>query len=244
MTYAASRDADPESNWPRGSYLGRLTEAALEDLLTLGRPRRFDAKDLLVRQGDTDRHSLLLLTGFTKVTATAQNGRESLLAIRLGGDIIGEMAAVGAMPRTATVTACGPVTARAVPHETLRAFLLRRPDAAVELTGIVSERLRWANNRRLEFRGYNVKERLARILVDLAASHGRPGRDGVELGFTLTQPELAALTGAAEPTVHKALKELRDAELIVTGYRTTTVLDLDLLREEARLLPSDLEGGL
>ncbi|MGW5048757.1 Crp/Fnr family transcriptional regulator [Streptomyces griseoluteus] len=243
MTYAASRDADPESNWPRGSYLGRLTEAALEDLLTLGRPRRFDAKDLLVRQGDTDRHSLLLLTGFTKVTATAQNGRESLLAIRLGGDIIGEMAAVGAMPRTATVTACGPVTARAVPHETLRAFLLRRPDAAVELTGIVSERLRWANNRRLEFRGYNVKERLARILVDLAASHGRPGRDGVELGFTLTQPELAALTGAAEPTVHKALKELRDAALIVTGYRTTTVLDLDLLREEARLLPSDLEGG-
>ena len=60
MTYAASRDADHESNWPRGSYLGRLSAPALEDLLTLGRPRRFAARDLLVRQGDTDRHSLLL----------------------------------------------------------------------------------------------------------------------------------------------------------------------------------------
>ncbi|MGQ5633938.1 MULTISPECIES: Crp/Fnr family transcriptional regulator [unclassified Streptomyces] len=241
MTYAPPHDADHGAGWPRGSFLGRLSDAALDDLLALGRPRDFGARDLLIRQGNTDRHTLLLLSGLAKVTATAENGRESLLAIRLGGDIVGEMAAVAGMPRTATVTACGPVTARAVSQEALRAFLLRRPDAAVELAGIVSERLRWANNRRLEFRGYSVKERLARILVDLASIHGRTGRDGVELGFTLTQPELAALTGAAEPTVHKALKELRAAHLIVTGYRSTTIRDPDRLRVEARLLPSDLD---
>jgi CRP-like cAMP-binding protein len=139
----------------------------LQDLLALGRPRTFEAKEVLVRQGDIDRHAFLLLSGFTKVTAAVENGRESLLAIRLGGDIVGEMAAVADMPRTATVTACGRVATRVVSHEALRAFLLRCPDAAVELTGIVSERLRWANDRRLEFRGYSVKERLARILVDL-----------------------------------------------------------------------------
>jgi hypothetical protein len=51
---------------------------------------------------------------------------------------------------------------------------------------------------------------------------------------------MAALTGAAEPTVHKALKELRDARLIGTGYRTTTIRDLDRLRVEARLPPPDV----
>ncbi|MFF0159011.1 Crp/Fnr family transcriptional regulator [Streptomyces sp. NPDC005263] len=236
---APRRNAGRGGGWPRGSFLGRLADAALQDLLALGRPRVFEAKEVLVRQGDVDRHALLLLSGFTKVTATVENGRESLLAIRLGGDIVGEMAAIADMPRTATVTACGRVRTRAVSHEALRAFLLRCPDAAVVMTGILSERLRWANNRRLEFRGYNVKERLARILVDLASIHGVQGREGVELGFSLTQPEMAALTGAAEPTVHKALKDLRDAKLIGTGYRTTTIRDLDRLRVEARLPAPD-----
>ena len=49
----------------------------------------------------------------------------------------------------------------------------------------------------------------------------------------LTQPELAALVGAAEPTVHKALAKLRRRGLIVTGYRQMTVLDLAELRATA-----------
>ncbi|MFF3913864.1 hypothetical protein ACFYZB_10310 [Streptomyces sp. NPDC001852] len=71
MTYAPPHDADHGAGWPRGSFLGRLSDTALEDLLALGRPRDFRAKDLLIRQGNTDRHTLLLLSGLAKVTATA-----------------------------------------------------------------------------------------------------------------------------------------------------------------------------
>jgi hypothetical protein len=52
---------------------------------------------------------------------------------------------------------------------------------------------------------------------------------GLVIGVDLTQPELAALTGSAEVTIHKALAELRRDELITTGYRRTTVLDLNRL---------------
>lgn len=55
------------------------------------------------------------------------------------------------------------------------------------------------------------------------------------IGFQLTQPELAALTGAAETTVHKGLRELRDEGLLGTGYRTTTVHDLARLARVAEL---------
>ncbi|MFI1014656.1 Crp/Fnr family transcriptional regulator [Streptomyces sp. NPDC020965] len=236
------REPDDRSGWPGGSFLGRLPDEARRDLLSLGRAREFGARDILIHQGGADRHTLLLLRGFTKVTATAENGRESLLAIRLGGDIVGEMAAMGDQCRSATVTACGPVTARSVSEEALGAFLLRRPEAAVSLARMVTDRLRWANNRRLEFRGYSVKVRLARILADLAEAHGRTGAEGVVLGFTLTQPELAALTGSAEPTIHRALKELRDAGLIGTGYRTTVVRDPVRLREVAKL-PASVAPG-
>ncbi|MGW6355942.1 cyclic nucleotide-binding domain-containing protein [Streptomyces sp. NPDC055092] len=70
---------------------------------------RFDADAVLVRQGMNDRYVLLLLSGLTKVTAVVENGETSLLAVRAGGDTVGEMAAMdGSAPRSATVTACGP----------------------------------------------------------------------------------------------------------------------------------------
>lgn len=227
---------DVTHHWPAGSFLGQLSAAARDDLLSLGRERVFAAKDVLIRQADSSRSALLLLDGLTKVTAVAENGQESLLSIRLGGDIVGDMAALAGMPRTATVTACGAVRARSLPDHALQSFLLRRPDASMLLTRIVTRRLQWANERRLEFRGYSVKVRLARILCGLAATHGISGREGLELGFSLTQPEMAALAGAAEPSIHKALRELRDDGLIITGYRSTVVRDLTRLQITARLV--------
>jgi CRP-like cAMP-binding protein len=103
------------------------------------------------------------------------------------------------------------------------------------LAGIVAQRLRWANRRRVEFGGYPVKVRLARVLAELAASYGLRVPRGLVIGVDLTQPELAALTGSAEVTIHKALAELRKDGLITTGYRRTTVLDLARLRDIARL---------
>src|SRR5690606_38852650 len=100
---------------------------------------------------------------------------------------------------------------------------------------LVADRLRWANRRRLDFRGYPVKVRLARLLVELATTYGHPVDGGAVLGCRLTQPELAALTGAAETTVHKGLRELRDEGLLETGYGSTVIHDLPRLRHIADL---------
>ncbi|MCX4632324.1 helix-turn-helix domain-containing protein [Streptomyces sp. NBC_01443] len=59
-------------------------------------------------------------------------------------------------------------------------------------------------------------------------------RDGEErIRLRLSQPELATMVGAAETTVHKALRELRDERLLETGYRSTVLPDLGRLTELA-----------
>lgn len=186
-----------------------------------------------MREGDRSTHVVLLRSGFVKVTACLDNGHEALLAIRVGGDIVGEMAAIDDAPRSATVTACGEVVASIVRESDLRLFLSTHPDAAVAIAGIVAQRLRWANRRRVEFGGYSVKVRLARVLAELATAYGHRVPRGLVIGVDLTQPEMAALTGSAEVTVHKALAELRRDGLVTTGYRRTTVLDLARLRRTA-----------
>ncbi|MDX3850255.1 Crp/Fnr family transcriptional regulator [Streptomyces sp. AK02-01A] len=221
--------------WPARSLLGRLSPPARRDLLGLGTEVRFDVGAVLLREGMNDRHVLLLLSGFAKVTATVENGESSLLAVRAGGDTVGEMAAMTGAPRSATVTACGPLTARVLGAGVLRGLLMRRPEVSMALTGIVADRLRWANRRRLDFHGYPAKVRLARLLVELTASYGSPRSGGVVIGCRLTQPELATLVGAAETTIHKVLRELREEGLLETGYRATTILDLPRLRRLADL---------
>lgn len=221
--------------WPARSLLGMLSPPARQELLGLGTRSRFDAGDVLLSEGADDQHVLLLLSGLAKVTATVENGEGSLLAVRAAGDTVGEMAPMTGAARSATVTACSPLTARKVPGQVLRGLLLRRPEVALALTAIVADRLRWANRRRLDFRGYPAKVRLARLLVELAVSYGTEGTGGVVIGCRLTQPELATLIGAAETTVHKVLRELRDEDLLVTGYRSTTIRDLPRLRKLADL---------
>ncbi|WP_413753261.1 Crp/Fnr family transcriptional regulator [Streptomyces sp. R-74717] len=212
--------------WPARSLLGVLSPPARQSLLDLGTEVRFDEGAVLLREGMDDQHVLLLLSGFAKVTATVENGETSLLAVRAAGDTVGEMAAMSGAARSATVTACGPLTARVSKAGVLRELLLSRPEVSIALTAMVADRLRWANRRRLDFRGYPAKVRLARLLVELAESYGSSRADGVVIGCRLTQPELATMVGAAETTIHKVLRDLRDEDLLETGYRSTTIRDL------------------
>ncbi|MEV4948729.1 Crp/Fnr family transcriptional regulator [Streptomyces sp. NPDC053755] len=235
MSVTPRSEHQDREGWPTGSFLGALPEAVRADLLRIGTRCRYVPEEILMHEGERSRHVVLLRSGFVKVTARLANGHEALLAIRVGGDIVGEMAAMDDAPRSATITACGDIAASIVRESDLRLFLNSRPEAALAIAGIVTQRLRWANRRRVEFGGFPVKVRLARVLAELAASYGHRVPRGLVIGVDLTQPELAALTGSAEVTIHKALAELRRDDLITTGYRRTTVLDLDRLRQVARM---------
>jgi DNA-binding GntR family transcriptional regulator len=57
----------------------------------------------------------------------------------------------------------------------------------------------------------------------------------VVIDIRLTQPELATLIGAAETTVHKVLRELREEDLLETRYRATVIRDPTRLRRLADL---------
>jgi hypothetical protein len=96
--------------------------------------------------------------------------------------------------------------------------------------------MRFANERRLEFAGYDAQTRVARVLRDLAVAYGDREGNRVLLGWQLTQTELASLAAVAEPTVQKALRALREAKVIATGYRTLAVEDFAELDRIAGLL--------
>ncbi|GAA2795200.1 hypothetical protein GCM10010470_32740 [Saccharopolyspora taberi] len=167
----------------------------------------------------------MLLNGCVKVTATTAEGNLALLAIRIGGEVIGELASLDQQPRSATITTAGRLAARVIQQSDFHAFLAAHPDAALAISRSVGGKLRWSTRRRIDFSGCETRVRIARVLVELSTTYGQQTPEGLTLGVALTQPELAALVGAAEPTVHKIFAELRRLQVITTGYRRTVIRD-------------------
>ncbi|MFE2496684.1 Crp/Fnr family transcriptional regulator [Streptomyces scopuliridis] len=219
--------------WPHTSLLGGLGADAREQLLAPGVTVRYTADRILMREADPTDFVLILLDGVVKATGRTEDGRDALLAVRMGGDLVGELAAMDARPRSATVTTCGPVTARRVTRADFLDRMRRFPRIGEAVNRSVVAKLRTANTHRINFTGCDVATRLARILQHLALTCGERTGKGAVIHWPITQPELATLCGAAEPSVHKALRRLREQGVVSTGYRTIRIEDLSRLHRIA-----------
>ena len=225
-------------DWPPGSLLDGLTESARRRLLGLGAKQQYaDSGRILIREGDATSVVFLLLAGIVKVTGATDDG-DALLAIRVGGDIVGELSAMDGRPRSATVTTAGPVIAQVIGHGEFVAFLARDPEVAIAIARGVGDKLRAATARRIDFTSCDVATRFARVLLELAVRYGEQTNTAVMIRCPLTQTELATLVGAAEPTIQRVLRQLRADGVVATGYRETAVLDMTGLRRRAYPGPS------
>lgn len=231
--------SNPHSSAP---FLDTLSPEVRADFTRLGTRRRYAGGDVLIHEGDHGQELVVLHEGLVKVTVRLDHDRESLMDIWIAGDIVGERAAMGLGPRSATVTACGDVVATVIPRHELTDFLLTHPEMSLSFTRMVCGRLSRSNRLRLELGRYPLPVRLARVLVELAELHGRPAEtfrgpnwNKVRIDVNLSQLEFAALTASTTDTVHKALAHLRRREIITTGSRRISVEDMARLRTAARL---------
>lgn len=223
------------AEWPRNSFLARLDMSALYDFLSAGELIVFRKGDVLLCEGEEASHVFLLLNACVKVTTRLDAGGQALLAIRVGGDVVGEIAVMDGGERTATVSACGNevVSAVRLSRDALRSVLDRNPDAAISLASAVSHKLRSATRRRVDISCCTAKVRLARVMLELVEDCGRLGARGTLIGVNLTQTELGALVGVGETTAQRALRDLRKNGIIVNVGRRLLIPDLAALRSAA-----------
>jgi CRP/FNR family cyclic AMP-dependent transcriptional regulator len=236
-----SDPADPGAYryWPRGTFLAGLSETSRRRLIALGVIRSFPANHVIAHQGDPGGSVWLLLDATVKVVAGVENGNQTLLAARVSGDLVGEMAVIDGTSRSATVTTCGRAVLCQIKGAQFVEYLRHDAEASLATSQQAIARLRWSNQRRLDFAGYETSVCLARVLLAIAARHGRRSSDGLDIGIQLTQAELGGLVGAKEGTVQKALRELAALHLVRPGHRSVTIVDVARLTAFADLSPSN-----
>ena len=215
-------------------FLDALSPEEVAHLRTRGVVRRFPRGAALFHERQVSDRVMLLTEGRVKIASVSEDGRESVLAFRGPGEVLGELSAIDGRPRSAGVTAVDAVEALVVPTRDFRAFLERSPRAALWILTRLITRLREADRKRAEFGAADTLGRVAARLVELAADYGReqPG-GGVRIDLPITQEELASWVGSSREGVNKALHTLRSLRWVETERRAITVLDMDALKKRA-----------
>jgi CRP-like cAMP-binding protein len=197
-----------------------------------GHVRRFRRGQALFTEGDVAERVFLIETGRVLISCTSADGREIVLGLRGPGDIIGELSALDGEARSATAIVVADVEAVVARGSTL-ARALEQIDAAHELIGILADRLRDADRKRLEFATMDTLGRVAERLLELASGFGSPGPDGLVVELPLSQQQLASWCGASRESTVKALGTLRALNTISTGRQSLVIHDLEALRRHA-----------
>lgn len=229
---AASADGE-RVQWRAKSFLASLNPASLERVIKVGTRRTFGAGETLVRHGDPSDHVFAITSGVVKIEAVTPEGDRVTLAWRGPGDVVGELSAITGEGRSATVQAVLEVSARLIRNRDFTQLLQDDPSIALALTKMIAQRLASANQQRLSFASQSVITRLAGVLEVLADSFGHQEAAGTVIDIPITQSDLASMIGAAEVSVHKALRTLRNEGVIRVGYRRVVITDRSSLQRIA-----------
>ncbi len=130
----------------RASYLADgLSEEYLDIVCGIAREEYREDLSEIVRQDDPSRDLYVLLEG----KAMVQSSLGDFIGRMKPGGLFGEVALFDARPRSATVSADGPVKLAVIPAEALNALIDERPEMGVlilrNLGRVLCERLRSSN---------------------------------------------------------------------------------------------------
>ena len=137
-----------EETLKRVDLFSSLNRKELQALARSCQERKYPAGSTLFSQGDTGVGLYVLISGTVRITQAVHPDRaEEVLGTESTGGVLGEMALLDELPRSATVTAVDDVTALLLPVWEFRAALRSYPDIAIKLLSVLSRRLRKAENR-------------------------------------------------------------------------------------------------
>jgi CRP/FNR family transcriptional regulator, cyclic AMP receptor protein len=210
-----------------------LPDADRTALTAIGRTRSFAPGVSMCGEGEPATHVFALLAGWVKVQSVTSDGHEQLLALRGHGDLVGEIAGETDGYRVATLRAVGQVRALIISHDRFSSFLASHLDADHAYHRLLAQRWSESDTELRRRSGTNGAQRLAGVLLSLAAHFGATTAGGTEIAAPLSQEELASLAGTSRATVTRAFTTWRRRGIIGAGQRPLVIRDERGLRQAA-----------
>jgi CRP-like cAMP-binding protein len=223
----------------RAEFLARvppfngLAAAQRDELAALTRSQQLERRAELFHKGDEGSELYLVVEGRLKALTTSLEGDDIVFNIHGPGDLVGEIAMLAELPRTATIAALEPCELLALGRRDLLDFLRRHPDVAVQMLAYVSKRLAHLSELVEDTLFLRLPQRLAKKLLELSADYGDETPAGLRLDLKLSQSELGDLIGATRESVNKQLRTWASEGLLSFDAGHLVIHRLNVLEELA-----------
>lgn len=192
------------------SFLARLSPYDRAVLLALTTRRHIQRGKHVFEAGSPGSFVHFLDTGRIKIYHLSPTGKEILLWFCLPGEIFGLAEVCHGGGRQVYAEACEGSWVLSVSQRDFKAFLENHPAAALLVNDVLACRLRNLGNVIQSLVASDVNERVAQLVVRLAATHGRKAVNGdIHLDIRLTHQEMANMIGTTRQSVTSALNALR-----------------------------------
>ena len=192
-----------------------LTPAQLDWVAKNAHRRVFAAGTNVMTVEQPGEAVFIILHGTVKIHIE-QGGRDVILSILGGGDLLGEMSLIDSMGRSASALTLESSLMLWMDRTAFNYLLDNFPPVARNLVKILSARVRLSDQVIQSLATLDVNGRVARQLLAFAERYGREVSDGVQVRIVLTQGDLADLVGASRKRVNQAMVFFKEQGLAST----------------------------
>lgn len=207
-----------------------LSSPELEQLVDCLAPRIIAKNETIYRINTPSDTIFILAKGTVKIGTDSSEGREVIKQILHPISIFGELGLVGEERRQDTAVAMNKeVHLLTLQTRDLLTMMRRNHHLSLRLLRWFGNRLRYTENRLESLIFKDARERIIDFLKDAARKRGQ--RIGYEtlIKHSLTQQDIANLTGTSRQTVTSVLNDLRKNNLIHFTRRSILIRDLTKL---------------
>jgi CRP/FNR family transcriptional regulator len=210
-----------------------LSEEELEGLARRSPDTHLEKGEIFYTPSDRSERLYILKKGKVRIYRTAPDGREFTLSVVDAGTVFGEMALTAQRLEGAYAQAMEPSILLMMSREDLEQLILQKPAVGLQITQLLSERLRRYETRLEDVTLKDVHARLASIIVLLIESEGTRTGTGYRIPAHYTHERLGTMIGANREAVTRAFGVLQDEGVVELRRRLIYVKDIDRLRQVA-----------
>lgn len=210
-----------------------LPEPMASEILASATPHCLKEGDTLFEAGDAGDGCYRLDEGVLKVTLVSEQGEERILSILGAGAIVGDLAMIDQLPRSATVVALTDCKLRFISRANFQHCVQQNPEMYRYLATLLAKRLRETDETISALAFLTAKGRVAYALLEIAESLGeKTSSGGILIREMLNQKDLAAMAGVARENTNRILKDWERKNLVSKSSHSYLINDKAKLAHE------------
>ena len=202
----------------RSSLFKDVSQQGFKQVLEMSFLRSVEEDGFFFMQADPATHAYVLIEGRVRMLQITPNGQQITLRILTPGQTYGGIALINpgeGYPAAAQAMENSAALAWDTTH--LRELAAMEPSIPLNAMQLMHAYITELQERQKALITDRVEQRIARILLKLAAQYGKKVEEGVLINFALTRKDIAEMSGTTLFTVSRTLNEWERQGMVRLG---------------------------